>query len=147
MSKTNDGYKCSFGIKVKHSRQGKPAPPVSFHSFPQDKKVCPMTCIDDYKERTKASRTLNETNVLFLGLKKPHKPVSKSTLTKWVMKMLNLSGIDVSKFKAHSMRSASSSKVASLGLQIKDVLSMGNWSNESVWQRFYHKRISTPSER
>ena len=106
-----------------------------------------MTCIDDYKERTKDSRTLNETNVLFLGLKKPHKPISKSTLTKWVMKMLYLSGIDVSKFKAHSMRSASSSKVASLGLQIKDVLSMGNWSNESVWQKFYHKRISTPSER
>ena len=70
MSKTNDGYKCSFGIKVKHSRQGKPAPHVSFHSFPQDRKVCPMTCIDDYKERTMASRTQNNTNALFLSWKK-----------------------------------------------------------------------------
>ena len=85
-----------------------------------------MTCIDDYKERTKVSRTQNETNIFFLSLKKTHKPVSKSTLTKWIIKTLNLSGIDVSKFKAHSVRSPSSSKVTSLGLQIKDVLSMGN---------------------
>ena len=61
--------------------------------------------------------------------------------------MLTLSGIDVSKFQAHSLRAASSSKVASLGLTTADVLKMGNWSRESTWQKFYHKPISTASDR
>ena len=147
MVKYNDRFTCSFGIKVKHSKKGKPAPPIDFYAFPENEKLCPMTCLQDYIDKTKDFRELNNTQLLFLSILKPHKPVTRSTLTKWILKMLKLSGIDVTKFKSHSMRSASSSKVASLGLQTKDILKMGNWSSASVWQKFYHKKIYTPSER
>ena len=63
------------------------------------------------------------------------------------MKMLSWSGIDTNLFKTHSLRAASTSKVSCWGLQMKDILSNGNWSNESTWQKFYHKKISSPSER
>ena len=61
--------------------------------------------------------------------------------------MLDLAGINTNNFKAHSLRSASSSKVANLGLKLVDILENGNWSNESTWQRFYHKRVASASQR
>ena len=33
MSKANNKYTCQFGVKTKHSRTGKPTPPVLFHVF------------------------------------------------------------------------------------------------------------------
>ena len=147
MSKCNDCYTCSFGIRVKHSRQGKPAPPIKFYAFHENKSICPVDCLDQYLIRTKIWRTPIDSDALFLSVINPHKPVTKPNLTKWVSKMLSLSGIDTSKFKSHSMRSAASSKVHCKGSTIKDILHMGNWSRESTWQTFYHKPISTPAER
>ena len=147
MSKANGCYTCSFGITVKHSRKGKPAPPVLFYEFPENTKLCPVQCIDAYKAITDSDRTQHQTSQFFLSVIKPYKPVTKATLTRWVVQMLDLSGIDTTKFKAHSVRSASSSKVSAMGLKIQDVLVMGNWSNESVWQKYYNKRITTFAER
>ena len=110
MSKCNDCYTYSFSIKVKHSRQGKPAHPVKLYAFQENKSICPVDCLGHYKSRTDSWRTSLQTHQLFLSVIKPHNPVTKPTLTKWVTKMLSLSGIDTSKFKANSMRSAASSK-------------------------------------
>ena len=70
----------------------------------------------------------------------------KRTVANWVLKMLDLSGIDTTKFKPHSLRSSSTSKVANEGINVGDILSMGNWSSESVWQKFYHKRVKSSGE-
>ena len=61
--------------------------------------------------------------------------------------MLTAAGINTSKFKAHSLGAAASSKVANLGLKLVDILENGNWTNESTWQRFYHKRVASASQR
>ena len=42
MSKTSEGYKCYFGSRLKHSKQGKVSPPVEFYPFPQNPKLCPV---------------------------------------------------------------------------------------------------------
>ena len=146
MSKTSEGYKCYFGSRVKHSKQGKVAPPVEFYPFPQNPKLCPVLCLDAYIEQTQPFRALVG-NDLFLSTKSPHKPVVKCTLTKWILKMLAMAGIDTKKFQAHSLRSSSTSKVAARGHNVKDILSMGNWSSQSVWQKFYHKRIISSGEK
>ena len=138
---------CAFGIKGKTSAPGKVASPITFHSFPENDKVCPVKCLGDYILRTRAFRLANNTHGVFLSVNKPHKPITRARLTKWVLKMLHVSGIDTNLFKAHSMRSASSSKVANLGLPLKDILENGNWSGDSTWQKFYHKRVSTASMR
>jgi len=57
--------------------------------------------------------------------------------------MLTIAGINVDIFQPHSKRSASTSKAFQKGATINDILKMGNWSNESVWQTFYHKEFST----
>ena len=55
--------------------------------------------------------------------------------------VLKLVGIVTSLYKAHSSRSASTSKVKILGMSHKDILKRGHWSEASTWQRHYNNEI------
>ena len=135
---------------MKHPVHGKVAPPVHFYPFPDNHKLCPVANINAYVKLTNPLRA-TKFSPLFISTKKAknsiyHDPVVKRTVANWVLKMLDLSGIDTKKFKAHSLRSSSTSKVANEGIKVGDILSMGNWSSESVWQKFYHKRVKSSGE-
>ena len=73
-------------------------------------------------------------------LYKPHLGVSTDTISRWLKESIGLAGIDTSNFKGHSTRSASTSKAASLGLSVKEILVRAGWSNDSTFQN-YHKEI------
>ena len=128
----SDKIVCSFGTKGKTEHGGKVAKPMTFHKFVGDPKICPVACFGFYIESTQQYRDALETQAIFLGLKDPHKPVKISAIKNWIMKMLSWAGIDTNLFKTHSLRAASTSKVSCWGLQMKDILSNGNWSNEST---------------
>ena len=55
--------------------------------------------------------------------------------------MLNKAGVDMEIFKAHSVRSASTSAAAMAGITTEDILKAADWSSEAVFQRFYHKPV------
>ena len=42
-------------------------------------------------------------------------------------------------FKAHSVRSVSTSAAAIAGITTNDILKAADWSSEMVFQKFYHK--------
>jgi len=90
-----------------------------------------------YEARTQAFR--GDENRLLLAIVKPHHSVSSSTVAWWLKSLLELSGIDINIFNAHSVRGASSAKAANLGITTNDVLKAANWSSESVFQTFYHR--------
>ena len=50
-------------------------------------------------------------------------------------------GIDTSIFKAHSVRSASTSAASTQGVTTEDILGAADWSTESSFQRFYYKPV------
>ena len=83
---------------------------------------------------------------LLLGYIKRHAEVSSSIVSWWIKETLKLSGIDVTTFKGHSTRVASSSKVGSIGLSVSNILNRGSWSQKSTWQRFYDKLIISGNE-
>ena len=65
-----------------------------------------------------------------------------STISRWLKETLVLSGVSkILDFGGHSARLASTSKVELSGLCVKEFLDQGSWSNESTWQKFYHKEI------
>ena len=103
--------------------------------------------LDQYTKITQEWREDNSETKLFLSHLSPHKSVSKSTITRWIKEVMALSGIDVAMFQTHSIRAASSSKVNNKGLSTKDILTRGNWSQRSTWQRYYNKNIVTASQR
>ena len=73
----------------------------------------------------------------------PHKEVCSSTISGWIIKVLNLARIDTSVLKGHSSRSAASSGSELAGASFSIILSMGSWSNESVWQKYCNKPVLT----
>ena len=72
---------------------------------------------------------------------KSHNDVVKSTRSGWIKEVLKQSGINEEHFKAHSTRSASSSKVHLSGLPVEQILKREYWSAKSTWQKFYNKNI------
>ena len=128
---------------AKQSRQGKPITEFFFPSFPHDPGLCPVVTLKAYEERTVPCR-VGETK-LFLALIKPHKAVTSSTIARWLKSLLEAAGIDTTVFTAHSVRGASSSAAANLGITTNDILKAADWSSESVFQRFYYKPAEDPS--
>ena len=73
---------------------------------------------------------------LLLSYIKSHVEVYNST-----EEVLKEFGANVDVFKGHSTRSASTPKACLSGISVDDILSRGSWSNESAWQKFYHKQM------
>ena len=128
---------------AKQSRQGKPLTDYFFASFPDNKQLCPVETLHHYRHVTAPLRKRN--NQLFIGIVKPHNPVTSSTIARWLKEVLKMSGIDVTKFTAHSTRGASSSAAADSGITTGDILKTADWSTESVFRKFYYRSSRDPS--
>ena len=89
-----------------------------------------------YEQRTHALRSCD---TLLIGTVKPHKPVTSSTIARWLRTVLEKSGIDISIFKAHSVRGAAATAASTGGITTNDILQAADWSSESVFTKFYHK--------
>ena len=132
---------------MKHLKRNQKPKPIDFYVFSEDEDLCPVKVIDCYEERSRQWR--NEEyfpSSLFLSYVKPHAPLSSQSIARWIKEIIELSGINATVFKAHSVRGAASSKACTKGLSVKDILLKGNWSRESTWQKFYHRDIISPTE-
>ncbi|KAK2586960.1 hypothetical protein KPH14_008486 [Odynerus spinipes] len=85
--------------RVKTSAINRAQPLLILPFFKEDPLICPAITITDYIERTKELRGME--NRLLVSVKKPHKAVSAETLSHWIKKTLQDSGINVSYFKAY----------------------------------------------
>ena len=124
----------------KTCRRGKePHPNLKFYNFPGDSKLCVCKAIDSYLERRNIWG-FGESQFL-VGHIKPHKLVSPSTVSRWLGQVLAMAGINTDVFRAHTTRSASSSKAEVTGVSFTDIIKQGHWSQASTFQRFYRKTI------
>ena len=78
---------------------------------------------------------------LLLSLIEPHKAISTSTVSRWIIEVLGLVGINTETLTAHSTRSASSSKAKILGVPTKKIPRRGHWSKAITFEKFYNKEI------
>ena len=122
--------------KVKQTRVGFHIEPLQFIRYPLDQKICIVSHLDEYVERTRSIRKSNQLLVSFL---RPHDPVSTDTIARWVKNILSSAGIDIAKFQAHSVRAAATSFTAKNHVSVSDILSAVGWTNERTFQRFYNK--------
>ena len=122
-------------------KKGGKAPPVTF--ITSGGELCPVASIKSYLKRTNSWRKENSESKFFLSHINPHKRVSASTIGRWLKTVLANVGVDISKFTAHSVRSASSSKVHTMGASVKEIMNCGNWNSSSTWQTFYNKPVTS----
>jgi len=129
---------------TKTSRPGKPLLRFDFAPYDLDPQLDVVGCLHEYKNRTATWRISQEQSAyLFLGLKKPHKPVAPCTIARWLVFLMDKAQIDTSKYKAHSTRAAATSKASSQGMSVEQILKKADWTRASTFGRFYHKDIIT----
>ena len=144
MAKHAHFVKFRFSKLHKGWRTNKSSPEVKYYSFPLDQDICVTSTLESYIERSRQWR--GSKTQLLLSHIKPHKEVSSSTVSRWLKDTIALAGIDTNVFKGHSSRSAASAGAGLAGASISDILTMGSWSNESTWQKFYNKPVISPEE-
>ena len=99
-------------------------------------KTSPVACIKEHLHIW-AGLVDKKCVQFFITHGKPHHPISKNTLARWVKEVMVFAGIDISTFKPHSTRGASTSKAFHLGSPLSDILKQGQWSNVKAFFKFY----------
>ena len=107
---------------AKQSRQTKPVKEFFFPKFEQNKRLCPVLALQEYEKRTAEKRSSNNSTQLLIAMIRPHKPVSSSTVARWLKTVLTNAGIDTSIFKAHSVRCAATSAASEAGVTTATIL-------------------------
>jgi hypothetical protein len=115
----------------------------------EDSQLCPVTTLFLFLNKTQHLRTtLPSDHTLFLAyIENPEKisSIQPSTLSKWVKDIMKLSD-NTTKYKAHSVRPASSTKAVERGHSIQAVKEHANWSlNTNTFEKFYYKPTTQTS--
>lgn len=137
---------CVFNLTshIKTSKPGKPASAITVQEFKQDCRICPIKTLKEYLKRTDTIR--GDEQQLFISFVKPHKSVSRDTISRWAKIVLQRSGIDTELFTSHSTRAASASKAKQKDVPLDEILSQAGWSTADTFRKFYDKPIVSSND-
>lgn len=139
MEKTSKSYVLHYSDLLKQTQPGRNNPVVELKAYPPDRRLCCVTVFKEYLKRTEFLR--KDTSCLFISYVKPHKPVTSSTLSRWLKIMMCKSGINIDRYSSHSIRAASASKAKLSNVPIETILKSVGWSNAKTFAKFYDKQI------
>ena len=142
MAEDKDRHIFYFSELHKSCRKGQAPSAITYFAFDEDKALCVVETLNEYINRSKPWRESNHEKQLLLSSIRPHNAVVSCTISGWLKKTLKQAGINTDLFKAHSTRSASSSKASVGRAPLVEILKRGSWSHHSTWQRFYNKHIT-----
>ena len=141
MTRTDNKIVLNLSAAIKHTRPGKPLEKIEVNAYPHDKSLCVYTILNEYLAYTEQWRVKDGS--LLISYVKPHKAVSRDTVKRWIRTIMDSAGIDTSKFRAYSTRSASTSKATAVSTPMECILKTAGWSRQSTFAKFYHKNIVT----
>ena len=124
---------------LKHTRVGSHQKPLEFLAYPIDQKLCIVTHLKVYLDKTKSLR--NDEKQLLISCIRPHKAVSRDTISQWIKTFMTAAGINTSVYKSHTTRAASTSFLVGKQFDIKDIIGAAGWTKEGTFHRFYHRDI------
>ena len=139
MKVSGDSVEFVFPTHIKQSRSGYKVPSVILNAYPSDSRLCVVTHLNIYREKTRSLRGV-ETK-LFICYIKPYRGVSKDTIARWIRTVMMNAGLDVKIFKPHSTRSATTSKATQTCVPIENILKHAGLSNHRTFDRFYNKPV------
>ena len=138
MSLTYSRASFRIGDVVKQTRPGHHVAELVFRAYAPDRRLCVITVLKCYLQRTLCVR--GTTKQLLLTYGKPHHAASRSTIRRWASAVLLESGVDLSVFTPHSTRSAATSK-AGARVPLTTIMGAAGWRSESTYRRYYEKPI------
>jgi len=123
-----------FPCLLKNSRRG--------HQFSlklehfDNESLCVMHTLLHYVKVTSSSRLSKKLFISYVT----YKAVCTSTIARWLRTVLDLAGIDIGVFKAHSFRGASVSAAYNKGCSLKRVLETADWSSDKNFRKYYYRQ-------
>jgi len=128
-----------ISTNVKTSKPGRSQPCILLVKYPHDEKLCVVATFLEYLLRTESYRLHDQ---LLLSLEAPHNEVTTQTISRWLKQLLAEANVDVSMYKAHSFRHASTSKAYQEGVSADVIFAVAGWTPSSkTFARFYNKKI------
>jgi hypothetical protein len=112
---------------------------IKVKAYPPDRRLCIKKLLACYLECTANLR--GPAVELLVSFKKPHAAVGTDTIARWIRLIMAEAGIDISQFKAHSSRAASTSAAKKNFVPISEIVGKAGWTNEKTFCRFYDKPI------
>ena len=138
----NFGDRVVFHIDklTKSKRKGREFQSLEFCEYTENVELDVVDCLREYLRRSDPLRISQaQKSKLFIACVKPHNPVVSCTIARWLKQVMKKAGIDVSKYKAHSVRGASTSKAKAQGMSTEEIMQLANWSDAKVFFKFYHR--------
>jgi hypothetical protein len=116
---------------VKQTRPGIHDHDIYIPTYPADHNLCALYTLRAYVTKTKPLRK----NVfqLFIQTNKPHKAVSRSTISRWIKDLMLQAGIPPD-YQARSTRGASTSASTA---PLQTILEAAGWAKESTFRAHY----------
>ena len=138
-----DGFIFGFTGALKQTRPNYKVVNLEFKAYPPDRRLCVYTVICEYLLRTREIRNNlgSEESFLLLSYVKPHRHISRDTISRWIKTVLEKAGIDCSIFGGGSVRAAAASKAKANAVPLEKIMKKAGWTRESTFARFYSKEI------
>ena len=125
---------------LKHNKLGDPLDSVMLKRYPECAKLCVVKTLKRYLKQTK---NIRQDDQLLIAYIKPHRAISRDTLARWTLIILQKAGIDTQKYKGHSTRGATTSAARVLGVPLNAIIRHAGWRNISSFAKFYNKNIES----
>lgn len=135
----DDNYSFDLAEHIKTSTPRSPHTKIDISVYEPDSTICPLACLKAYINKTKNLR--NSETKLFISYVRPHKPVSRDTISRWTKETLRICGIDTNVFTAHSTRSASVSKANEKDVPIHEIMANAGWKSAETFRKYYNKPV------
>ena len=129
---------------LKHNRLGDRLQTITFRPYDESYRLCVVRTLKLYIKRTEKVR--KQTKQLLISFVPPHKAISRDTLARWTLKVMDLAGVDTNKYKGHSTRGASASAGRKLGVGINQIMKHAGWKCVESFATFYEKEIEKEGE-
>lgn len=132
----------------KTDRPGHMKTSIFVPAFTHNKLLDPKRALSYYLKKTEVSRKegSNEKLKLFLAINKPHNPVSKQTISKWLVKTIQgayqKENKRVPKVRGHSTRSVGPSWALFKGASLVQIMESADWTTESTFVKHYLKPVN-----
>lgn len=106
----------------------------SISSVKEDRLVCPVRALRYYLSRTK---TLQNSQRLFISSVAPHAPVSKDTISRWIKSLISLHSQPSERVRAHDVQAHATSKTWFAGIPLEDIIKAAGWKMPSSFVSHY----------
>ena len=111
---------------LKHSKPGKELDSCHYRAY-HDKKLYVVDCLKSYLKR-RSTKVQTDTKALFITYGKPFRAAAIDSMRRWVKDLFIETSI-LKEYTPHTCRSAATSKVSQLNVDIAEILKQGCWKN------------------